>query len=138
MRFAYLTYDEVNEHWAQKFANARDMRLDVLTCRDITAAPNYDAVLCDLDSLPPAERAATLAALLKCQPKGTVAVHSYNITTHRARRLRRCGVIVVRRLRAGVFGRLVAVVSARQQQQALALRTRGIGRSHVTLVRASK
>jgi hypothetical protein len=120
MRFAYLTFDEVNENLAQKFAKTHGVDLDPHFRSDTIAGPEYDAVLCDLDSLPPDEREANLTAVLTYSLSRAVAVHSYNLEAHQRRLLRRRNVIVARRLRAKVFGRLVAVVRAGRPQQTMA------------------
>jgi hypothetical protein len=119
MQFAYLTFDEVNEHLAQEFAKTHGVHLDWHFRPDTITGREYDAVLCDLDSLPPDEREANLSALLTYSYSRAVAVHSYNLEAQQRRLLRRRNVIVARRLRAKVCGRLVAAVRTSLDQYSL-------------------
>jgi hypothetical protein len=114
MLCAYLSLDEVNQDLAARSADEAGVELDALTFRDAAPAGQFDAVVYDLDSLPPAYRRALLADLGAGQLVEPVAVHSYNLSAGQVRALRRRGVIVGRRLRSRLFDRLLAAVHARR------------------------
>jgi hypothetical protein len=111
---AYLTLDEVNQDLAQRLAAAAGVRLEVLSLRDAAPAGQFEAVLYDLDFLPPDCREALLADLRAQRWIEPVAVHSYQLSPRQIVALRRSGVIVARRLGRKVFDRLLAAVSARR------------------------
>jgi hypothetical protein len=115
-----LTVDEVNQALAGKLAAAAGVQLEVVFPRDAAGDGPFDAVLYDLDSLPPIDRQALLAGL-SARPAGqwagTAAVHSYQLSPRQARALRRQGVVVARRLQQATFARLRAAVSARRRQR---------------------
>src|SRR6516164_1926487 len=106
MRYAYLTLDEVNQDWAERLAAQAGAELDVVSPRDLLAAGPFDALLIDLDSLPPGYRKAVLDDLLAGKQEVQTGVHSYYLRVRDARVLRRRGVIVARRLAVEIFQRL--------------------------------
>jgi hypothetical protein len=116
-----LTVDQVNQDLAGKLAAAAGVKLEVVFPRDAAGDGPFDAVLYDLDSLPPPDRQALLAEL-SARPAGqwagTAAVHSYHLSPRQARALRRQGVVVARRLRPATFARLRDAVSARRRKRA--------------------
>ena len=112
MRYAYLTLDEVNEDWAERLAAQVEAELDVVSPRDIFAAGPFDALVVDLDSLPPGYRKAVLDDLLAGKQEGQTAVHSYRLRIRDARVLRRRKVIVARRLELEIFHRLRRALAA--------------------------
>jgi len=112
MRYAYLTLDEVNQDWAERLAAQDGGELDVVSPRDIAAPGPFDALLVDLDSLPPGYRKAVLDDLLTGKQEGQTAVHSYHLRIRDARVLRRRGVIVARRLEVEIFHRLRKALAA--------------------------
>ena len=112
MRYAYLTLDEVNQDWAERLAAQAGAELDVVSPRDLLAAGPFDALLIDLDSLPPGYRKAALDDLLAGKQAGQAAVHSYHLRIRDARVLRRRGVIVARRLEVDIFHRLRKALAA--------------------------
>jgi hypothetical protein len=114
MRCAYLSLDEVNQDLAGRLAAAVGMEIDALSLRDPAPNDGPDAVLYDLDYLPPDTLRALLADLTGRVPACPVAVHSYRLSGRQVRELRRRGVIVVRRLGAGVFARLRAAMAGRR------------------------
>jgi hypothetical protein len=114
MLYAYLTHDEVNQDLAERLAARAGVELEVLWCRDPAPAGQFDAVLYDLDCLPPDRRQALLTDLQAGQPIHAIAVHSYHLSIRQARALQRHGVIVTRRLQPLVFARLQAAVAGPQ------------------------
>jgi hypothetical protein len=120
MRIAYLTLDEVNGHLALTFADEHDVTLDVQGRPEGIREREYDAVLYDQDSFPQAERSANLTAVLTCPLNRPVAVHSYDFSADQLHVLRCRGAIVARRLRTGLFARLITAVRAARRQQTVA------------------
>jgi hypothetical protein len=114
MIVAYLSHDEVNLDLAQRLADAAGILLCPLFVRDMASAVSFDAVLCDLDCLPPAERAGTLKALLVEPLTCPVGVHSYSLVWSKVQALRARGVTVSRRLHEGAFADLVQAASDRR------------------------
>src|SRR6516162_9027732 len=111
MRFAYLSLDVDNQRLAERFADAAGVTLDVRTGREVAPALAFDAVLCDLDSLPADERERLLADLLAGRRAGPVAVHGRHLTAEQELALWHEGVCLFRYLEANVFqalGRTVA------------------------------
>jgi hypothetical protein len=100
---AYLTTDEVNQHLAQQFATEYGAGLEVVWPRDALPDSRFDAVLYDLDCLPPAEREQLLAGLLAGPAPRPGAVHSYNLTEPQIETLRANGVRIYRSLAREVF-----------------------------------
>ena len=112
MRYAYLALDEVNQDWAERLAAQVDAELDFVSPRDILAPGPFDALLVDLDSLPPGYRKTLLDELLAGKQEGQTAVHSYRLRIRDARVLRRRKVIVARRLELEIFHRLRRALAA--------------------------
>ena len=117
MRYAYLTLDEVNQDWAERLAAQDGAELDVVSPRDILAAGPFDALLIDLDSLPPGYRKAVLDDLLAGNQQRPAAVHSYHLRVRDARVLRRRGVIVARRLDVEIFQRLRKALTVQLEEK---------------------
>jgi hypothetical protein len=97
MSIAYLSADEVNCHLAARMAAACGAALHPVSPRDPPPDGRFDAVLYDLDSMPPACREEILASALADRATCPVAVHSYNLDMQ-ADALRDKGVVVTRRL----------------------------------------
>jgi hypothetical protein len=95
MRFAYLTTDEVNQALTLEMALECGVTLYPLAPKDGPPDGSYDAVLCDWDSWPPAERAGFLAAM-DGQPYRPAAVHSYDLDEDLVETLLRLGVAAYR------------------------------------------
>lgn len=108
MRFAYLTFDVVNQALAARLAAAAGVRFSTLTFCDPVPSGPQDVVLYDLDFLPADFRERLLDDLAAGPRAGRVAVHGYSLSPRVARVLRRRGVVVARRLRGGLFRRLRA------------------------------
>jgi hypothetical protein len=102
MPIAYLSTDEVNRHLAALMAAACGATLHPLSPKDPPPDGRFDAVLYDLDSMPPACREEIVASALADPPTRPVAVHSYNLDMQ-ADALRDKGVVVTRRLGPGVL-----------------------------------
>ena len=100
MRIAYLTTDEVNQDLAVRLAGAQGVRLEVLWPRDEPPDGHFDAVVYDLDCLPPCLRQEILSSLASAAAPWPVAVHSYALAGEQVKELRGRGVAVHRRLRA--------------------------------------
>jgi hypothetical protein len=117
MRYAYLTLDQVNQDWAERLAAQAGAELEVVSPRDILAAGPFDALLIDLDSLPPGYRKAALDDLLAGKEARQTAVHSYHLRIRDARVLRRRGVIVARRLEVKIFQRLRKTLAVQLEEK---------------------
>jgi hypothetical protein len=102
MSIAYLSTDEVNRHLAGRMAAACRATLHPLSPKDPPPDGRFDAVLYDLDSMPPACREEIVASTLAGPPTRPMEVHSYNLDM-RADALRDKGVVVTRRLGPGVL-----------------------------------
>jgi hypothetical protein len=116
MLCAYLTLDEVNQDVAERLALQAGVELEAVSPRDMLAARTFDALVVDLDSLPPGYRKAVFADFLAGRNKAAAAVHSYHLRIRDARVLHRRGVIVGRRLDEELFRRLhEAVVTPKRK-----------------------
>jgi hypothetical protein len=88
----------VNEHLALQLAAACGATLEIVWPRDVPPDGRFDAVLYDLDCLPPAEREPLLSGLLAGPAAWPVALHSYNLEEHQIETLQANGVVVHRSL----------------------------------------
>jgi hypothetical protein len=120
MRFAYLTWDEVNRDTAQRLARKLGIKLEVVTTLENGAMARYDGLLCDLDSLRPDPRITNPNALFDCLRNGVLAVHSRNLEGWQRRLLRRRHVILARRLGTPLLKRLLAAVAGRPEEETVA------------------
>jgi hypothetical protein len=103
MRIAYLTLDEVNENLATLMADECGATLVRIEPRDPKPDGEFDAVLYDLDSLPPPHRKELLSVLLSSRPLQPVGMHSYQLEEDEQAALRRCGLLVSRHIEKAVF-----------------------------------
>jgi hypothetical protein len=110
MRIAYLTLDEVNRDFAARCAAAAGVELESFA--QCEALEPFDAVVYDLDFLPPDSRAGLVAAPATAGSRALIAVHGYNLSSGQRRRLRRRGAVVARRLSSALFARLAAAAAA--------------------------
>src|SRR5262249_3031281 len=110
MRIAYLTTDEVNQQLASRLAAGQQAQLEVIWPRDEPPDGRFDAVIYDLDCLPPPLRRQLLTDLAGGGAPWPAAVHSYALDGEQIKALLGRGVIVRRRLRATLFRRLSAAV----------------------------
>jgi hypothetical protein len=115
MRIAYLTTDEVNLELASRLAADQQAQLEVIWPRDEPPDGRFDAVLYDLDCLPPPLRRQLLTNLAAGRAPRTAAVHSYALEGEPIKALLGQGVIVRRRLRATLFRRLSAAVRTKSK-----------------------
>jgi hypothetical protein len=103
MRIAYLTTDEVNREWAKRLADESGATLYDLTPVDGPPDSQYEALIFDLDYLPPEQRREILAGLLVHPANRPTALHSHNLDDEVVVQLRQNGVIVARRLAPMIF-----------------------------------
>jgi hypothetical protein len=107
VRIAYLTIDEVNQNEAQRVADRYGVGLYPLSPRDPPPNGQFEAVLYDLDYLPPQQLQAILGVLLSKVSDCPVALHSYNLDEEQATALRNNGIGVFRHLEPAML-RLLA------------------------------
>jgi hypothetical protein len=96
MKIAYLTLDEVHEDLLRKLAETRGAEFCAFPGLDPPLAGGFDAMIYDLDYLPPERRQSVLAELLSGRVSHRAAVHGYNLRRKQVQGLRRRGVIVGR------------------------------------------
>jgi hypothetical protein len=119
MRIAYLTTDEVNQELALRLAAGQEAQLEVIWPRDGPPDSCFDAVIYDLDCLPPPLRQQLLADLAGSGAPLPAAVHSYALEGEQIKALLGRGVIVRRRLRATLLHRLSAAVRTKSKDDQL-------------------
>jgi hypothetical protein len=107
MILAYLSHDEVNLDLVRRLARAAGLHACPVFAKDAPGAGPFDAVLYDLDSLPPAERERALRRLLLGPLPRPAAVHSYHLEWGEVQALRGRGVGVSRLLHERVIAGLV-------------------------------
>jgi hypothetical protein len=129
MRIAYLTTDEVNLDYAARFAEGIGATLSQLFPKDPAPDGRFDAVLYDLDSLPPKERRELLSHLLGGDLPCPRGVHSYNLTRKQVAGLRRRGITVVRRLKRGALRTLASACQGRVEIKSPARSVGAVGRN---------
>ncbi len=103
MLVAYLTTDPTNQELAAAFAARCGATLCPLFPRDERPDGRFDAVLYDLDYLPPRLREEVLTELLANPPDPPAGVHTYNLGEEEVKALSTRGVVVFRRLRPALF-----------------------------------
>src|SRR5262249_36925950 len=111
MRIAYLSTDEVNRDLADRWAEQRNISLELLDGEPIPTDVPLDAVLCDLDHLPVRRPQEALAALLSATTC-LAALHGYNLDEEQTRELHDRGILVVERLTESFLDRLCRAVRA--------------------------
>jgi hypothetical protein len=102
MRIAYITTDEVNRALAAQIAGECGAFICALAPKDAAPGDQFLAVLYDLDDIERPRRADLVAQILSSPSTRPSAVHGYDITDEEASALRRHGVAVSQRLRAGL------------------------------------
>jgi hypothetical protein len=112
MNIAYLTTDEVNQYLALQLAAECGAALENVWPRDVPPDGRFDAVLYDLDCLPPSERAQLLSVVLAGPAASPVALHSYNLGEHQIETLQANGVGVHRSLSAEALQSLALAAAA--------------------------
>src|SRR5262249_13762632 len=103
MRIAYLTTDEVNQQLASRLAAGQEAQLEVIRPRDEPPDGRLDAVIYDLDCLPPPLRQQLLTDLAGGGARCPAAVHSYALEDEQIKALLRRGGGVRPPLRAPPF-----------------------------------
>jgi hypothetical protein len=111
MNIGYVTTDLVNESIATDMADECGATLVPLIPNQTAPDGDYDAVLYDLDFLPPEQQQQILRNLARNKIR-RVGVHSYQLKSRDARAMRRRGVAVFRRLGTQVIQWLSAGVAA--------------------------
>jgi hypothetical protein len=102
MLVGYLSVDEVNRDLVVQMAAACGATVRLLSPKAQDLDGDFGAVLYDLESVPPKQRAEIVAELLHAPLTRPVAVHSYKLDTE-ADLLRDKGIIVARRLEPNLF-----------------------------------
>jgi hypothetical protein len=77
MRFVYLSTDELNRGFVRAWASRHDIEVECLTRSDRIVASAVDAILLDLDHLPPAWPEESLVRLSTGGPMRAAAAHGY-------------------------------------------------------------
>jgi hypothetical protein len=103
MRIAYITSDEVNRASAAQMAGKCGAFICALAPKESPSDDQFHAVLYDLDVLPRQQRAELVAQIVSSPCTRPRAVHGYDITDEQTTILRRHGVAVSQRLRAGLM-----------------------------------
>src|SRR5262245_44517740 len=106
MRIAYVTIDEVNQDTAAAMAEPYGAAVSVFRPENLSTPDRYDAVLYDLDHVPPREWPSLLEGLRSGPPVCPKAVHGYGLTEEQAQALRLRGVAVAQRLNRDLIGTL--------------------------------
>jgi hypothetical protein len=106
MKIAYLTADEVNSSLAQQLARSCRIELRVLAPKDPLPSGPCHVLLCDMDSLSPAQPKSLLAHWGPLLQPDRVALHGYSLSAAQEASLRDEGILLFRRLGRGVFRRL--------------------------------
>lgn len=114
MRIAYWTTDFVNMNLARQWAEECGASLEQLFVKDRELEKGADAVLYDLDYLPPDNQREILARLTNGRLNHAAAVHSYNLADELSAALHTRGIAVGRRLERGLIERLHEMVLAAQ------------------------
>lgn len=112
MVVAYWTTDFVNLNLAREWAEECGASLEQAFFKGRAPTNSPDAVLYDLDYLPPDNQREILATLTNGPLHHSVAVHSYHLADELLAALQARGVIVGRRLEKGLIERLRKMVIA--------------------------
>jgi hypothetical protein len=98
MRIAYVTTDEVNSALAVRIARSHSADLTPSHPERSLPTRGFEAILCDLDCVPPDARQALLDGILSGRSAHTRAVHGYGLSEEQAAAIRLRGVVVSKRL----------------------------------------
>lgn len=118
MLIAYLTHDEVNLEAALQMADAYGATVYPLVVSDATPKNWFDALIYDIDHLPPEDRRKLIDQLLAAPPNFPVVVHSYNLSDEQVRTLKGAGIIVTRSLEPEMF-KVIHRAAARNRLNAI-------------------
>jgi hypothetical protein len=103
MRIAHMTTDEVNRATAAQMAGECGAFICALAPKDSPPDDQFLAVLYDLDDMHKQQQVELVAQIVSSPSTRPRAVHGYDITDEEASALRRHGVAVSKRLRAGLI-----------------------------------
>jgi hypothetical protein len=103
MRIAHITTDEVNQALAVQVARPLGAAMTPLGPGEMSTHFLFDAVLFDLDRVPPDRRAALLDEIHSETTDRPMAVYGYCLSEEQARKLRFHGVAVAQRLHAALI-----------------------------------
>jgi hypothetical protein len=98
MRIAYATTDDVNHALAARLAGPFGATVTPFHPEHVRPRGRFDAVLYDLDRVPPDRRPGLLEEILSGAPACPKAVHGYSLTEEQAAATRLRGVAVAQRL----------------------------------------
>ncbi len=107
----FYSIDEVNQSIAHQLAERCGVRLQCLSPKDPPPNGQYAAVVYDLDAFSLPHRHQILTSLLSETSDAVVACHSYDLKSEEITALRRCGVVVTRRLGQCLFRKLLAILT---------------------------
>ena len=110
MRIAHVTTDEVNQDLAFRVARSLGAVMIPLGPEATPDHVLFDAVLCDLDHVPPDRRQALLEAIRSETTALPTAVYGYCLSEDQASKLRFHGVAVARRFHTGLIRTLAKAV----------------------------
>jgi hypothetical protein len=110
MRIAHITTDEVNQALAVQVARPLGAAVTPLGPDEMSTQGVFDAVLYDLDRLPPDRRQGLLDAIRSATTALPKAVYGYCLSDEQARKLRLHGVAVAHRLHAALIRTLANAV----------------------------
>ena len=110
MLIAHVTTDEVNHALAIRVSTPLGAVVRQLATQDGLAGERFDAVLLDLDSVPPCRRQALLDEVRSEATALPVAVYGYCLSEDQARVLRFHGVAVAQRLHSALVRTLAKAV----------------------------
>jgi hypothetical protein len=122
---AYLSIDPVHQALATALAEKFRVHLYLIEPRDGLPEGPLDAVLYDLDQLPPALGRAVLEEVLAGRSPLVAAVHSYNLEDDLVKRLACQGTIVRRRLGPKLIQTLRLVAACAQEARMAGATTGG-------------
>jgi len=110
MRIAHITTDEVNQALVVRAARLFGAIVTPLGPEAISTHVLFDAVLYDLDRVPPDQR-QTLVDEIRSEPTAIpMAVYGYSLSEEQAGKLRFRGVAVAQRLHAALIRTLANAV----------------------------
>jgi hypothetical protein len=106
LRIAYITADEVNRDLGARFADRLGADVTSFHPEAVGWLGLFDALLYDLDGVPPEGRPALLDRMLSDPPSCPTAVHGHCLPEDKALALRLHGVAVAQRLHVELIRRL--------------------------------
>jgi hypothetical protein len=110
MRIAHITTDEVNQALALQVARPLGVTVTPLGPGELSKHVLFDAVLYDLDRVPPDRRPALLDEIRSEKTAVPMAVYGYCLSETQAAELRFHGVAVAQRLHSALIRTLAKAV----------------------------